>query len=384
MTNGHHKGAAFEGQELPSGEAHQALEKLINLAEAIQERTLDSSSYEEAMAALGRLFEEVVQAPQSFRQTVATAAMGLDRSVLDTIQHAVEVAKPIRVSTWGQEPPKTRRWLVENWLPAGRVAMLTGEGGAGKSRLTLQLAAGIASGGENRKWIQGPAGALALGGEVPEDGATVVFASWEDEPDEFDRRLFQISGNAAPWVKPARLGNLLRANMMGEGPVWAPAQGSHIASMAALTGAGARLRRLCEQSDARLLIMDPLAAAYASQENTRGLVRAFVSHWDDWSQANNCTTLLLAHPPKSSMYSYAGSTDWLGAVRALWSLQRSEKGGTDPGGPSIWNLESVKGNYRGSSETVELGWDVAGDQVRWQIAGGPSSKTMSGAYDYDS
>ena len=310
--------------------------------------------------------------------------MGLDRPVLDTIQRAVEVAKPLRLSTWGQNPPKPSRWLVRDWLPAGRVAMLTGEGGAGKSRLVLQLAAGIASGGAQRKWIQGPSGVLALGDEIPEDGATVVFASWEDEPDEFDRRLFQISGNAAPWVKPERVEKLLRANMMGEGPIWAPAQGNHISSMAELTDTGARLRRVCEQTGARLLIMDPLAAAYASQENTRSLVRAFVSNWDDWSQTNNCTTLLLAHPPKSSMYNYAGSTDWLGAVRALWSLHPSDKAGTGSDGPRLWKLESVKGNYRGSSESVELGWDVPGDQVRWQIAGNHPAKDSSGAYDYDS
>ena len=154
--------------------------------------------------------------------------------------------------------------------------------------------------------------------------------------------------------------------------------------MAELTDTGTRLRRLCEQSDARLLIMDPLAAAYASQENTRGLVRAFVSHWDDWSQSNNCTTLLLAHPPKSTAFNYAGSTDWLGAVRALWTLQRSDRDKSDNRGQSLWKLESVKGNYRGTGESVELGWDVAGEQVRWQVASDRPEQDTDGAYDYDS
>lgn len=384
MTNGHHVNRSLEGQELPPTGSHQALEKLIELSDAIQDRKLDIKSYLEAMDALDRLYSEISQDPPSFRQTVVTAATSLDRPNLDAIFRAVERAKPTRVSTWGQDPPQPRRWLVQDWLPAGRVAMLTGEGGAGKSRLVLQLAAGIASGGDRGKWIQGPRGVLNLGRQIPDEGATVVFASWEDEPEEFDRRLFQISGNAAPWVTPNRLTKLLRANMMGEGPVWAPPQGSHIASMAELTDTGTRLRRLCEQSDARLLIMDPLAAAYASQENTRGLVRAFVSHWDDWSQSNNCTTLLLAHPPKSTAFNYAGSTDWLGAVRALWTLQRSDRDKSDNRGQSLWKLESVKGNYRGTGESVELGWDVAGDQVRWQVASDRPEQDTDGAYDYDS
>ena len=159
---------------------------------------------------------------------------------------------------------------------------------------------------------------MRLGNAVPMDGANVVFASWEDEPEEFYRRLHQISGNAAPWVKPERLQTLHIVNLVGEGPVWAPQQGRHISTMAELTVTGERLRSLCEQLDARLLVLDPLAAAYAADENARGLVRAFVSHWDAWAQANNCTVLILAHPPKSAGTSYSGSTDWQGAVRALW------------------------------------------------------------------
>lgn len=384
MTNGHRVDQSFEGSELPSTESHQALERLIQLADCIQEGNLDAAGYEEAMAALTRLYADITEAPPNFRQTVAAAASALDRTNLDTIYRAVQQARPTRVSTWGQDPPRPRQWLVQHWLPAGRVAMLTGEGGAGKSRLVLQLAAGIASGGQQGRWIQGPPGVLRLGEGIPADGAAVVFASWEDEPEEFDRRLCQISGSAAPWVTPKRLNKLLRANMMGEGPVWAPPQGSHISSMAELTDTGARLRRLCERSGARLLIMDPLAAAYASQENTRGLVRAFVSHWDDWSQATNCTTLLLAHPPKSSLSNYAGSTDWLGAVRALWSLQQADKQKSESAGQGRWKLESVKGNYRGGSESIELGWDIAMDQVRWKVTSGDSAIDSSGEYDYDS
>ena len=50
-------------------------------------------------------------------------------------------------STWPvdeQIPP--RDWLIRNWLPAGRVSLLVGRGGVGKSTLGLQIAAAIASG----------------------------------------------------------------------------------------------------------------------------------------------------------------------------------------------------------------------------------------------
>ena len=383
--NGHHSISSLEGEELAPSAPQRALEILLKLEEKIRGGTLDALEYDEAKSALEAMRDDATQMLAGFRQNLLSAATNPDRTTLEHLQRAVESAKPIRTAIWGVQQPAPRKWLVEDWLPAGRVTMLTGEGGAGKSRLALQLAAGIASGGSGRAWLQAPNGTLQLGNGVPEEGMPVVFASWEDEPDEFYRRLHQISGNAAPWVTPKRLEGLTIANMMGEGPVWAPPQGSHISSMAELTRSGERIRRLCQKRNARLLIVDPLAAAYASQENSRGLVRAFVSHWDDWAQANNCTVLLLAHPPKSAAYSYAGSTDWLGAVRALWSLQRADQQGQqNANSTGLWRLDSVKGNYRGPATSIQLRWDASAEHLRWQVAGDYGDQSALGGYDYDS
>ena len=212
---------------------------------------------------------------------------------------------------------------------------------------------------------------------MPTNGASVVFASWEDEPEEFYRRLQQISGQAAPWVTPERLQGLRIVNLVGEGPIWAPEPGRHISTMAAITATGERRRRLCEYANARLLVLDPLAAAYASDENARGLVRAFVSHWDAWGQANNCTVLMLAHPPKSAGVDYAGSTDWQGAARALWTL-RSESGKSLEAGPTIWKLEFVKGNYGPRPEPLQLHWDTGGVGLRWEVFGQAVRETADG------
>ena len=222
---------------------------------------------------------------------------------------------------------------------------------------------------------------MRLGRAVPEDGANVVFASWEDEPEEFYRRLHQISGNSAPWVSPERLEKLRIVNLVGEGPVWAPPQGRHISTMAELTVTGERLRRLCEREDARLLVLDPLAAAYAADENARGLVRAFVSHWDAWGQDNNCTVLILAHPPKSAGMNYAGSTDWQGAARALWTLQ-AEISKSPEAGPRMWKLEFVKGNYGPRPEPLQMRWDT-GAGLRWEVVGETVGDPEEEDYDVD-
>ena len=106
---------------------------------------------------------------------------------------------------------------------------------------------------------------------MPTNGASVVFASWEDEPEEFYRRLHQISGQAAPWVTPERLQGLRIVNLVGEGPIWAPEPGRHISTMAAITATGERLRRLCEQEDARLLVVDPAGGGLRLRRERAGV-----------------------------------------------------------------------------------------------------------------
>ena len=143
-------------------------------------------------------------------------------------------ARPIKLQTWDKaDPPDPRRWLVDDWLPAGRVTLLAGQGGIGKSRLALQLSAGIVSGGgrldgtdhasEGCSWIETPSpDTLKLGNATEPGGSPTVYASWEDELEEFWSRLSELSGSAAPWVTPERLSRLHIADMAGHGPLWGP------------------------------------------------------------------------------------------------------------------------------------------------------------------
>ena len=219
-------------------------------------------------------------------------------------------------AAWGERGdewtgvPNPRRWLVHGWLPAGRIALLAGDGGAGKSRLALQLSAAIARGESD--WLPGgPKHAV-------ECASVAVFATYEDEADHV-RSVLHATG-----VQEA-VGNRLRY-LSPPGALWAPdPKGSRQTAAGVLTPEGAILRAYCEAREARLLVVDPTAGAYALNENDRSLVRGFLSHWDRWARSCGCSVLFISHPPKSAA-EYSGSTDWHAACRAVWTLGVAETG----------------------------------------------------------
>ena len=194
-------------------------------------------------------------------------------------------------------------------LPAG--------GGLDKSRLALRLTAGIVS--AEPDWLCGESHRIGAEGSRRrllriDSPANVVIATWEADLDEFDRRLEALG------MHDATGGRIQFVGMADHGPLWVPLGSGHVSSIASLTTAGEKLRQYVESVEARLLVIDPLAAAYAGDENVRGLVRAFLSSWDAWGRRNDCAVLFVGNTPKAASRR-SGSTDWRNAVRNLWSME---------------------------------------------------------------
>lgn len=270
---------------------------------------------------------------------------------------ALKATRPLKLGRKHEPNPPAQQWLIKHWLPAGRLAMLTGEGGAGKSRLALQLAAALAAG--ETDWINGNDELCRV--EAPGEGAPVVWATWEDDHREIDRRLAvaaqqsrapvtsanhtsQVS-KAAEWCSPQRLDDrLIVADMAELGPLWGPAPGRHVSTTGELLPAGHKLLDVAAGAGARLLVLDPLAAAYGSNENDRALVRQFCATLDAWARQHGCAVLMVAHPPKNTGDPYSGSTDWRNASRAMLTLTHETRGEEDEQREE-WKLSLEKSNY---------------------------------------
>jgi len=314
--------------------------------------------------------------PDAALDRVLTAlSQGGETAALAAIRAAMPPL-PVEASDW-QEPAPDREWVVPAWLPAGAVALFAGRGGIGKSRLALQLAYEVASGG--RTWFAG-------GPQVePRSSGKVVFASWEDDRHEIRRRLEQnpeiqqrledqkqdpdfaedpeslkrtmLRNNLNRYLRNRLGNNLVFLDCAGCAPMWAPERGGsrHTSTMGALTDTGRAIRSTAERTKARLLIVDSLAAGFGCNENDRALVRAFMSDLNGWAARNGVAVLVIAHPPKQGKdagpdAAWSGSTDWHNASRVVWTLERKTlnemKGKKAADEEQPWPvLECVKSNY---------------------------------------
>ena len=111
--------------------------------------------------------------------------------------------------------------------------------------------------------------------------------------------------------------------MRPEGGLWGAERGEHTSTAGNWLHGGTALLNYAAAAQSRLLIIDPLAAAFVQNENDRALVRAFLSALDQWAEDHNCAVLIISHPPKSDS-AQSGSTDWRNGVQAVWTLETAQ------------------------------------------------------------
>lgn len=246
---------------------------------------------------------------------------------------------PIKVSELSGEPPE-RPWLVDQWVPAGVVSALYGDGGVGKTLIAQQLlyAAGV--------------GGVWLGHQVPKMRGLGVFC--EDDSDELHRRhncikasLGYAIGNPfdETWIWP-RVGfdNLLVTFDRDNRP--------------AMSTFFLQIMRHVIEKEIGLLVLDTVADLFGGNEIIRGQVTYFIKSVcgsfirQASEQGFVLTVILLAHPSQSGRNSgsgESGSTAWNNSVRSRLYLTKPEDMG-----PDARSLTRKKSNYAASGDDTAL------------------------------
>lgn len=191
--------------------------------------------------------------------------------------------------------PKEVRWLWYPYIPFGKITLLQGDPGDGKSKLALSLAA-----------------LLSKGAQLPftdederNEPMTVIYQTTEDDKDDTVVPRFNAAGGD------------------GEKLVFIREDKKN------LTFGDERIRKAVEKYRAGLLILDPMSS-YIGGEcslNSANETRAEFNHLIAVARDTGCAILIIAHMNKmrdtSPLYRTNGSVDIAGAARSILAVTRT-------------------------------------------------------------
>jgi putative DNA primase/helicase len=215
-------------------------------------------------------------------------------------------------------PPRPIRWLVPGYFPLGKLVLMAGDGGLGKSLLTLDLAAAVSR------------GRAAFGlGYSPAEPAEVLLVCCED--DFTDTVVPRLLAAAADLQRIHRVDGI-------RGP------DGHLLpfSLAYYHQVEQELQR---RPGIRLVVIDP-AAAYvgrggrAARSNSE--LRALLDPLAELAARRQVTVLMVAHcnkaPTAKAVHKVLDSVGWVNTVRAAYLVV------ADPDDDSRVLLLHLKGN----------------------------------------
>ena len=208
--------------------------------------------------------------------------------------------------------PKEVRWLWYPYIPFGKVTLLQGDPGDGKSKLMLSLAALLSKG----------APLPFSDDEESYEPVTIIYQTTEDDADDTVVPRFNAAG-----------GDGERLVFIKE-------------DVKRLTFGDVRIREAVEQCDAKLLILDPMSS-YIGDDcsmNNANETRAEFNHLIAVAKDTGCAIVIIAHMNKakdtSSLYRTNGSIDIAGAARSILAITRT----ANSANPAERYLVQVKSN----------------------------------------
>ena len=191
--------------------------------------------------------------------------------------------------------PKEVRWLWYPYIPFGKVTLLQGDPGDGKSKLMLSLAA-LLSKGEPLPFADE---------EEHTEPMTVIYQTTEDDADDTVVPRFNSAG-----------GDGDRLIFIKE-------------DEKSLTFGDDRIREAVEKYNDKLLILDPMSPYIGDtcSMNNANETRAEFNHLIAVAKDTGCAIVIIAHMNKakdtSPLYRTNGSIDIAGAARSILAVTRT-------------------------------------------------------------
>jgi putative DNA primase/helicase len=197
--------------------------------------------------------------------------------------------------------PEPLRWLWPGRIALGKLTMIAGDPGLGKSFLTLDIASRLSTG---TPWPD------AVGQENPSGGAVLLSAE-DDIADTIRPRLDAAGADVARIIA-------LRAVQQGEGA----ARMFNLATD--LSALDAAIQRC---TGCRLVVVDPITAYLGKTDSHKNAdIRGLLAPLSDLAARHGIAIVAVSHLNKSgagpAMYRTMGSLAFVAAARAAWAVVR--------------------------------------------------------------
>ena len=247
-------------------------------------------------------------------------------------------------------------WLWPGRIPRGRLTLLVGDLGLGKSLVTLDVAARVSRGAP---W---PGQLIAQGGTpgASSDGRgelapTTSFAQPQDvtlqpasvlllnaEDDLADTVLPCLNAAGADCSRIVAIPSIISPSGTGDAP-----------SDFILHRELARINQLLDHlPDCRLVVVDPMSAYVTGSANSSGEVRKLLAPLAQLAHERKLAVLAVSHLHKdgSAIYRTLGSLGFVSAARAAWVISR------DPSNRARRLMLPVKNNI--AADTTGLAYTI--------------------------
>lgn len=246
--------------------------------------------------------------------------------------------------------PRPVRWLWQDRLPAGRVSMIVGMPGLGKSFLTCDMAARVTTG---RMWPDGS----------PCERGSVILISCEDDPGDTIRPRLDAHGADVNQV------HLLSGSLVRD------ADGKESELMFSLSDVSVLESALSAVEDCRLIVIDPIGSFLGGRTDAHrdNEVRAVLAPVAMLAERTGAAVLMVAHRRKSSGGtaddSALGSRAFTGLARAVWHLSADP----DDDERRLW----LPGKNNLAKRTSGLAFRIVGPGAEGRVDWEPDAVGMS-------
>lgn len=240
----------------------------------------------------------MIQVPNEF-DSKATQILSESKGVSKTLDLPIGVSRVQLVSA-SSVKPRSIRWLWNDWLAAGKLHILGGAAGTGKTTIALSVAAAVSSGGV---WADGSRASK---------GRVVIWSSEDSPEDTLIPRLIQCSADCE---HISIVGDVMEPD--GKRAFDPGSDMPQLRQAISLLGG------------VDLLIVDPIVSAVTGNDHKNSAVRRGLQPLVDLAQELDCAVLGVTHFSKntigrSPLERITGSLAFGALARLVWVTAKSD------------------------------------------------------------